>query len=64
MTTKYKNTKEDLDHIFNYLSTMNYFTESELLLVISGWGDNIDTYDTICQVRFAMDFDQLEDEDM
>lgn len=61
MTQKYNNTQEDLNHIFNYLKDHRYFEHEELLLVIKGWGDNINTYDTICQVRFAMDFDQLEE---
>lgn len=48
---------------YDYLLMYELFTEEELNLVIKGWGDNSDTYDTICQVRFAMDIDQLASED-
>lgn len=61
MTNTYTNCSEDLNHIFNYLLEGDYFTEEELLLVIKAYGDNIDTYNTICQVRYAMDFDQIEE---
>lgn len=51
---------------FNHLIDYGYFTWEELCLCIAGWGDNDQTYDTICHVRFGMDFDQLyqEDEEM
>ena len=48
---------------YAYLLEYEYFTEEELNLVIKGWGDNEKTYDTICQVRYAMDIDQLALED-
>lgn len=48
---------------YQYLLEYEYFTEEELNLVIKGWGDNEKTYDTICQVRYAMDIDQLAYED-
>lgn len=35
------------------------FTEDELVLVTDGWGLNEDTLDRVCQVRYAMDADQL-----
>lgn len=52
----------DVEHIYEYLIEYQLFTEEELILVTKAFGDNIDTYNTICQVRFGMDFDQLEDE--
>lgn len=48
---------------YDYLSEYEYFTEEELNLVTSGWGNNSDTFDTICQVRYAMDVDQLAEQD-
>lgn len=33
---------------YDYLLEYEYFTEEELSLVISGWGNNQDTLDTIC----------------
>lgn len=48
---------------YEYLLAYEYFNEEELNLVIKGWGDNAKTYDTICQVRYAMDIDQLALED-
>lgn len=35
------------------------FTEDELVLVTDGWGLNTDTLNRVCQVRYAMDADQL-----
>lgn len=61
MTNAYTNCDEDLNHIFDYLLVGNYFTEEELILVTKGFGDNVDTYNTICQVRYGMDFDQIEE---
>lgn len=48
---------------YDYLLEYEYFNEEELNLVISGWGKNEKTYDTICRVRYAMDIDQLALED-
>lgn len=48
---------------YQYLLEYEYFTEEELNLVIKGWGDTSKTYDKICQVRYAMDIDQLALED-
>lgn len=45
--------------VYDFLLTHEYFTEEELDLAIKGWGDNEETYNTICQVRYAMDPDQL-----
>ena len=41
------------------LASDGLFDDDELSLVCCGWGQNDDTIDTICQVRFAMDFDQV-----
>ena len=48
---------------YQFLLEYEYFTEEELNLVIKGWGDNPKTYDTICQVRCAMDIDQVAHEE-
>ena len=56
-------TQETLNKIFDYLVEYDYFTEKELLLVVKGWGDNEKTYNTVCQVRYGMDWDQLANED-
>ena len=45
-----------------FLIEGNYFTEEEITLVECGWGQNEDTYNTICQVRFAQDVDQIVEE--
>ena len=45
--------------VYDFLLNFEFFTEEELNLVIKGWGDNEKTYNTICQVRYAMDPDQL-----
>ena len=54
---------KDVDYIYNYLLINDYFTEEELNLVMKGWGDNTKTYDTICHVRYGMDFDQIWEAD-
>lgn len=48
---------------YDYLLTYEYFTGEELNLCTKGWGDNSNTYDTMCQVRYAADVDQLAEED-
>lgn len=48
---------------YDYLLDYEYFTEEELNLVTKGFGDCRETYDTICQVRYGFDIDQLADED-
>lgn len=48
---------------YDYLLDFEYFTEEELNLCTKGWGDNADTYDIICQVRYGMDIDQLAESD-
>lgn len=57
MTTKFNNA--DVDYIYEWLLVNEKFTEDELSLVTKGFGDNINTYDTICYVRYGYDFDQL-----
>lgn len=52
----------DFNEAYNYLIDNGLFTEEELKLVCSGWGSNMDTLNRICQVRYGMDVDQLEDE--
>lgn len=44
---------------WDWLVSYELFTDDELSLVCCGWGQNDDTIDTICQVRCAMDFDQV-----
>jgi hypothetical protein len=49
----------DPSQVYNELVDRDFFTEAELLLVVKGWGYNMDTLDRVCQVRYAMDADQL-----
>lgn len=52
----------DPSKVYNELAERGLFTDSELELVTNGWGLNMDTLDRICQVRFAMDADQVLEE--
>ena len=49
---------------WDWLVENELFDDDELRLVCCGWGQNDDTIDTICQVRFAMDFTQVYEEVM
>lgn len=48
--------------VFDWLVDNGLFTENELVLVTKGWGYNMETLDNACQVRFAMNAQQLIDE--
>lgn len=52
----------DPSKVYDALAERGLFTDSELELVTNGWGLNMDTLDRICQVRFAMDADQVLEE--
>lgn len=53
----------EVDDAYNFLLENDYFTEQELELVTAGWGYSMNTLDTVCQARYAMDVEQLRDED-
>ena len=57
----------DLDYndpmkVYEDLIDHDLFTQAELDLVTNGWGLNMDTLNTACQVRFGMDADQVLEE--
>ena len=62
MVTKLNYTKMEVDEIFAFLQDNNLFKYDELLLVIKCYGDNKETYDTICYCRYGYTFDQLIEE--
>lgn len=45
--------------IYDFFIDYELFTEEELQLVIKGWGDNLETYNTIAHVRYGYDVEQL-----
>lgn len=64
-----KKTNESADHldevqVYDALIDAGLFTQEELDLVTDGWGFSMRTLNTVCQVRFGMDADQVLEEEV
>lgn len=53
---------DDPSQVYEALLEKELFTQAELDLVTNGWGLNLDTLNTVCQVRYGMDADQVLEE--
>ena len=57
-----KQAEFNYETIYNFLIDQELFNEEEISLCVTGWGDNLETYNTMCQVRYAMDVNQVAEE--